>query len=163
MKNSLPSAWVAWLDSHMDSPSISITTESSSEQHCPRTMRWGWGEKKKISGPGESRSDFYLRATPPPPPRPFALKLSDSCCRGRAHVTEMKKESVSPCSTYSVLLPNTDKPSLPGWVKNGFLSFVDPQKWKELLKFTKNLFVKNLKKVLKTRCWCLCTSVYNRF
>lgn len=65
--------------------------------------------KKKISGPGESRSDFYLRATPPLPPSLRTEVVRFGCCRGRAHVTEMKKELgplVPPTACYFLIQTN---------------------------------------------------------
>lgn len=53
------------------------------------------------------------------------------------------------CSIHSAPLPNIDKTSLLGWVKNGFLAFVDPQKWKELLKFTKSFLLRTWKRFWK--------------
>lgn len=84
--------------------------------------------KKKISGPG-SPDLIFVGATPPPPPASLRTEVVRFVLqRERAHVTEMKKGIRLLVPPTACLLPNTDKPSLPGWVKNGFLSFVDPQK-----------------------------------
>lgn len=133
----------------MYSPSISIITESSTEQHCPRTSLLGEDEEKKNLRSWRVKIWSLFKSHPATSTLSLRTEGVRFVMQRKSPRHRDEKGIVSPRSIYSAPLPNIDKTSLPGWVKNGFLSFADPQKWKELLKFTKKLFVKILKRFWK--------------